>query len=194
MRDTCPVYEPTIFTDRLELHHIPAMGLISLYEEKQDVEAIAGRTFSNPFRVLVDDAGPLPWRVPQVKEDPELNRWFIRFIVERESREVIGSTSFHGQPDVNGMVEIGIGIEQKFHNRGYAKEAILGMWRWVCKEPRVKVLRYTVSPDNAPSVSIIKYFGFRYIGQQMDEIDGPEDIYELTSTEFLEKWGTGDER
>lgn len=183
------MHEALIETSRLELHHIPVVGLISLYEAKDDSLAIAGRDFSNPHKNLVIDPGPLGWRVPQVKADPTTNKWFVRFIVLKENREVIGSVSFHGIPDENGMMEIGLGIEEVFRGNGFAKEALLGMWRWVCTQPGVKTLRYTVSPTNIPSVAIINSFGFNHIGQQMDEIDGPEDIYEMDCAEFMKKWG-----
>ena len=183
-------YEKIIETERLELHHIPAQGLISLYEEKNDLLAIANRGITNPHQTLVIDSGPLAWRVPQVKDDPRTNKWFVRFIVLRETHEVIGSTSFHGVPDEAGMMEIGIGIEEAFWGNGFATEALLGMWRWVITQPGVNVLRYTVSPTNSASVRIIQKFGFTHIGQQMDEIDGPEDIYEMTVSEFKDKWGS----
>lgn len=188
------MHQPLISTERLELHHIPAAGLISLLDEKSDLLAIADRSFSNPLRVLVDDEGPLPWRVPQVKADATTNKWFIRFIVLKELNQVIGSVSFHGIPDENGMMEIGLGIEEAYRNQGFAKEALLGMWRWVCGEPGVKTLRYTVSPENIPSIKIIEGYGFNYLGQQMDEIDGPENTYEMSVEEFKVKWGSGDER
>jgi RimJ/RimL family protein N-acetyltransferase len=186
------MFEPVIETNQLELHHIPVAGLISLFDEKSDVLAIAGRDFTNLHSTLVVDSGPLPWRVPQVKEDPSLNKWFIRFIVLRQSREVVGSVAFHGAPDGAGMIEIGIGIEEKFWCQGFATEALLGMWRWVVLQPGVSTLRYTVSPTNLPSVAIIKKFGFHHQGQQMDEIDGPEDIYEMSVEEFQEKWGSAE--
>jgi len=188
------MYEPVILTSRLELHHIPAQGIIDLLEKKDDVAAIAGRSFLNPHNVLVDSSGPLAWRVPQVKVDPSCNKWFVRFIVLQESREVIGSTSFHGVPDENGMIEIGLGIEEPFRNQGYAKEALLGMWRWVSAQTGVRKLRYTVSPENLASIAVIDYFGFVYKGQQIDDIDGPENIYEMGTEEFLQRWGVSDER
>jgi RimJ/RimL family protein N-acetyltransferase len=183
------MHEAMIKTPRLELHHIPAEGIISLLEEKDDLLAIAGRDFTNPHRNLVDNSGPLGWRVPQVKADPSTNKWFVRFIVDAASREIIGSTSFHGVPDSEGMLEIGIGIEEKFWGNGYATEALKGMWNWVCGQEGVRTLRYTVSPSNIASVSIIKKYGFSLMGQQMDEIDGPEDIYEMSVEEFMSKWG-----
>ena len=188
------MHQPPITTKRLTLHHIPADGLISLLDEKSDLLAISNRDFTNPLQVLVASEGPLRWRVPQVKNDPATNKWFIRFIVLREINQVIGSISFHGVPDETGMIEIGLGIEEPFRGKGYAQEALLGMWRWACGEEGVKVLRYTVSPDNAPSMAIIERFGFTFKGVQIDEEDGPENIYEMSVEEFQDKWGSRDER
>jgi RimJ/RimL family protein N-acetyltransferase len=137
----------------------------------------------------MDDSGPLAWRVPQVKEDPRLNRWFVRWIVLRSTGEIIGSTSFHGAPDKVGMIEIGLGIQESYRNMGFAKEALLGMWRWALSDSEVKVLRYTVSVENAPSIRVIESFGFHYQGEQIDEEDGPESIYEMSRDEFFEKFG-----
>ena len=87
------------------------------------------------------------------------------------------------------MIEIGLGIESDYQNQGFAKEALLGMWRWAVTFPEVRRLRYTVSPENGSSISVIKYFGFEFKGQQIDEKDGPEDIYEMSAAEFEAKWG-----
>ena len=168
--------QPVISTPRLDLHHLRGDHLIELFEKRSDESALEGAEFSNPYRVLIDFQGPLAWRVPQVIADPSINKWFVRWIVLRETKEIIGSTSFHGAPNGDGMVEIGLGIEPDFQRKGYAKEALMGMWSWAFSHPEVRVLRYTVSPDNAPSIALVKSCGFRYLGQQIDEIDGPEDM------------------
>jgi RimJ/RimL family protein N-acetyltransferase len=186
------MHEPVIISERLELHHISVAGIIELLENKSDQSAIAGRDFTNPHKNLIENSGPLAWRVPQVKVDPAPNKWFVRFIVLKESREIIGSTSFHGAPDSEGMIEIGLGIEPAFQGKGYAKESLQAMWSWAINSPEVRTLRYTVSPDNLPSIAVIKYFGFDYKGQQMDDIDGPEDIYEISAVEFSQRWGRHD--
>lgn len=187
------MHEPVIETERLELHHLSAEAIIELFEDKSDQKALANRSITNPHRVLVDNSGPLGWRVPQVKVDPSVNKWFVRWIVLKETSEVIGSISFHGVPDSDGMMEIGLGIEEPFQNKGYAKESLKGMWSWVSQFPQVKTLRYTVSPDNLPSIAVINYFGFEYKGQQIDDIDGPENIYEMSTKEFQKKWGSENE-
>jgi ribosomal-protein-alanine N-acetyltransferase len=180
--------QDTLVTQRLELHHISGANLITLFEQRDDSPILKDANFTNPYRVLVDFQGPLAWRVPQVKTDPSCNKWFVRQIVLKQSREIIGSTSFHGVPDENGMVEIGLGIESKFQNRGFAKEALMAMWTWAIDQPGVNSFRYTVSPDNAPSIKVIEYFGFPFTGIQIDEEDGPENVYEISTSEFKAKF------
>jgi RimJ/RimL family protein N-acetyltransferase len=180
--------QPPILTQRLELHHIDAPHLITLLEARDDLPAIRGIDVQNPHRVLIRSTGPLHWRVPQVKKDPSVNKWFVRWIVLRENRNIIGSMSFHGPPDENGMMEIGLGIEPIYQNMGFAKEALLAMWQWALQYPQVKRLRYTVSPTNASSVALIRYFQFPLIGSQIDEIDGLEEVYEIDRERFTSLW------
>ena len=180
--------QPVIETDRLELHHIRGDHLVELFEARSDLPALQDNDFTNPLRVLVDFQGPLAWRVPQVKADPLVNKWFVRWIVLKENREVIGSTSFHGAPDGDGMMEIGLGVHDHFQRRGYATEALTAMWSWVIDQPGVELLRYTVTPDNLASVALVKKFGFVCVGQQIDPEDGPEDIYEMSANEFRRRF------
>ena len=180
------IRQSVIETPRLELHHISGAEVISLFETPEDIWIYEGKSYTNPYRQLMDDSGPLAWRVPQVKADPTINKWFVRWTVLKSTNEIIGSSSFHGAPNENGMIEIGLGIEPKFHNQGFGFEALTGMWRWVCAQEGVKILRYTVSITNLPSIALIKKFGFTRVGEQLDEIDGPEEIYEMSSAEFAE--------
>jgi len=48
----------------------------------------------------------------------------------------------------------------------------------------VKILRYTVAPDNAPSLHLVRKLGFTEIGVQIDPEDGPELIFEMAKEEF----------
>jgi RimJ/RimL family protein N-acetyltransferase len=177
-----------IQTDRLDLHHISSEDLIDLFENRDDTNALSGKAFSNPLRVLIDFQGPLAWRVPQVKINPEVNKWFVRWAVLRSTQEVIGSSSFHGAPDENGMMEIGLGVETAFQRQGFGREILQGMCGWVVNEPGVKTLRYTVSPTNMASIALINSLGFENIGEQLDEIDGPESIYEMSADQYRSKF------
>ena len=182
------VSEAMIATPRLELHHICVDDLMSLFESPEDVSIYEGQPYGNPHRVLMDESGPLRWRVPQVKLNPSVNKWFVRWMVEKTSREIVGSISFHGPPDEAGMMEIGLGVHPDFQRLGFATEALTGMWTWVVEQPGVELLRYTVAPDNFASVALVKKFGFVCVGQQIDPEDGPEDIYEMSADEFRRRF------
>ena len=175
---------PVIATARLDLHHISATDLVTLFETPDDPALFQGKPYTNPHRVLMDSSGPLRWRVPQVQANPLVNRWFVRWMVERSTGVIVGSLSFHGPPDEVGMVEIGLGVHGSFQRQGFGREALLGMWAWVVGQPGVQKLRYTVDPKNSASVSLVQQFGFDLVGQQIDEEDGPEDIYEMSASEF----------
>ena len=175
----------TLLSPRLELHLVNPAHLLLLADGEFQNVLLEPLGFTNPHNVLVEGHSPVRWRAPQVREDVTLNRWFIRWIVLKESSEVIGSISFHGKPDENAMIEIGLGVVEQFQNNGYATEALTAMWNWVCNQPGVETLRYTVSPDNGPSQKIIAKFGFTHVGVQIDEEDGPEDIYEMSAKEFV---------
>ena len=180
--------EEMIATSQLELHHICVDDLLSLFESPEDVSIYEGKPYSNPHRVLMDKSGPLRWRVPQVRSNPSVNKWFVRWMVEKSTREIVGSVSFHGQPDEQGMMEIGLGVHSNFQRLGYAVEALTGMWSWVVEQPGVELLRYTVATDNLASVALVEKFGFERVGQQIDPEDGPEDIYEMSANEFRRRF------
>ncbi|MEI7930216.1 MAG: hypothetical protein WCH97_01740, partial [Actinomycetes bacterium] len=55
----------------------------------------------------------------------------------------------------------------------------------ISKRPDVTILRYTVAPDNGPSIHIINKLGFDKVGEQMDPEDGLELIYEKSVSDFL---------
>ena len=179
--------EPVIACERLDLYHLAADDMLVLFETPDRMKY--PDAYSNPHGVLERGDSPLAWRVPQVLADPSVNKWFVRWMVLRETAEIVGSLSFHGPPDADGMLEIGLGVHESFRRRGYAREALLGMWRWGSDEPDVSRFRYTVDPGNTASVELVRGFGFTRVGQQIDELDGPEDVYEMSVDDFVARHG-----
>ncbi len=173
-----------IVTPRLELHYVTPAEYELLAVNREDPRLWIDRGFTNPHRHLVDDPGPLPYRIPRIRRQPETAPYLLRLAVLRDRHEIIGSSGFHDLPDTEGMIEIGYGIEPAFRNQGYGKELLHGMWQWVIAQPGVRTLRYTVAPDNAVSQHIVQSLGFSSRGQQMDEEDGPEDIYEMSVEKY----------
>ena len=122
---------------------------------------------------------PLPPRISQFA------KYLLRVAVLKQSSTIIASAGFHNAPDPAGMIEIGFGVDNAYQNLGYGQEILHGMWSWVVNDPQVKTLRYTVSPDNLVSLNIIKKLNFNLIGEQIDEKDGLELIYELSSENYI---------
>lgn len=172
-----------IKTQRLDLYCLTSEELFGLDGQTDVFEA---RTFENPHGILTQENLPRVNRVQDVQTNPDNIRWYYRAIVDRERNIVVGSVSFHGAPDERGMVEIGIGIGKQEQGNGFASEALFGMWNWAAAQANVKYLRYTVSPQNASSMAIIKKFDFPQIGEQIDEEDGLELIFETSVEDYLD--------
>jgi RimJ/RimL family protein N-acetyltransferase len=171
-----------IRTERLDLYCLTEE---ELFELGHNTEVFRHRTFENPYEVLSGEDLPRANRVADVRKTPENIRWYFRMIVDRERNVGVGSISFHGGPDERGMVEIGLGVAEAERGNGYATESLRGMWDWAANQRDVKFLRYTVSPENLASIAIIKKFGFPLVGEQIDEEDGLELIYEISVEDYL---------
>ena len=142
--------------------------------------------FTNPYKHLVEGPSPLVHRIPRVKKDPTFAE--IGLVLAIADGEIIGSAGFHDFPDENGMIEIGFGIVPDKQRQGYGLELLHGMWREIAKREDVKILRYTVSPENDASMHIIKMLGFNLVGEQIDEEDGLELIYESSIENYLKEY------
>lgn len=139
----------------------------------------------NPYRHLDVGPNPLNHRIPRVKKDPKFADIGLIIAIRKDTNEIAGSAGFHDFPDKNGMIEIGFGIVEEMQNQGFGKELLHGMWQEISKDKSVKILRYTVSPKNLKSMHIIKSIGFDLVGEQMDDEDGLELIYEKSVESYL---------
>lgn len=120
------------------------------------------------------------WRIRlhQVEQDPETESWLVRAVATVPEGVVVGHAGFHGPPDGRGMVEIGYTILAPYRRRGLARAAVQELLRYAEADERVRVVRASISPDNAASLAVIRPFGFVRVGEQWDEDDGLEIIYE----------------
>ncbi|MFB9365645.1 GNAT family N-acetyltransferase [Kitasatospora sp. NPDC001664] len=116
-------------------------------------------------------------RYHQIADDPTSADWVTRAALSGEVP--IGAAGFHGPPDERGMVEVGYGVDPAHRRRGYAKAILAALIRQAEAEPEVTVVRATISPDNEASLATVAAFGFTHVGEQWDEEDGLELIYEL---------------
>ncbi|MEN9693579.1 MAG: hypothetical protein RLZZ330_1223 [Actinomycetota bacterium] len=175
----------TVFeTDRLVCKSLS----LDDYETFSRDEEPKWQGFTNPYGHLVNGPSPMQHRIPRVRKDPSFAEIGLILAIEKSKNIIIGSAGFHDQPDENGMIEIGFGIVPEKQNQGFGKELLHGMWKMILQRPDVKVLRYTVSPENQPSMHIIKNLGFPQVGEQIDEEDGLELIFEISADEYRKRF------
>ena len=116
-------------------------------------------------------------RVPQIVRDPAAAEWIARASVDGDV--VVGHVGFHGPPDERGMVEVAYSVDPRFRRRGYATKMLGAALAWAREDPAVAVARATVGPDNMPSLATLAAFPFELVGEQVDQEDGLELVYEL---------------
>jgi RimJ/RimL family protein N-acetyltransferase len=175
----------TIETNRLYLHTVLPDEYPLLVQNLAHPNLWSNRGFTDPLKYFATNPNPIKYRGPRIATNPELAKYLLRVAVLKNEQVIIGSAGFHDGPDVDGMIEIGFGVDKKYQNNGYGTEILLGMWSWVVQDPQVRTLRFTVSPVNFISQHIIKKLDFEFMGQQFDWEDGVEDIYELTCKKYL---------
>lgn len=134
-----------------------------------------------PAWMTTDLEGFLKLRLGQLERDPSIREWLGRAIVlveEGGRRRVIGSIGFHGSPDTKGRVEIGYKVDPSYRRQGYAREAIRAMFDWAHAQHGINTFVASISPDNDPSLRLAEQLGFVQVGEQMDEVDGLEFVFE----------------
>jgi RimJ/RimL family protein N-acetyltransferase len=125
----------------------------------------------------------LVFRLAQLAVDPSIREWLGRLMVLTShggERRVIGSVGFHGPPDEEGRVEVGYRVEPEYRRQGYAKEAVAALFDWAHLTHGIDRFIASISPNNEASLRLAAQFGFEQVGEQMDEIDGLELVFETT--------------
>jgi ribosomal-protein-alanine N-acetyltransferase len=119
------------------------------------------------------------FRALQAVETPEDLPWVTGVLWDEDEQRPVGKAGFHAAPDPDGMVEVGYAVDPADRRRGYARAALEVMIARARAHPAVRTLRATVSPDNAASLGLIGQYPFVENGEQWDEEDGLEIIFEL---------------
>jgi RimJ/RimL family protein N-acetyltransferase len=133
----------------------------------------------SPYFAGPDWRGVWLMRSRQVEEDPASAAWVTGVIWDDQRQLAVGRAGYHEPPDTAGMVEIGYAVDPAYRRQGYARAALEALLRRATDEPQVSTVRVTISPDNVASYALVAQYGFIETGQQWDDEDGLELVYEL---------------
>ena len=125
---------------------------------------------------LLDEAWLWRIRHDQVLADPAAADWVARAVLV--DGQVVGHVGFHGPPDEAGMVEVAYSVDPLLRRRGHARCLLAAALAWAAEVPAVRTVRASISPDNVASLATIAPFGFTHVGEQWDDEDGLELLYE----------------
>jgi ribosomal-protein-alanine N-acetyltransferase len=125
----------------------------------------------------------LELRLRQMRDDAAFETWCPSVVV-LEGR-MIGHAGYHGPPGVNSTqnpdaVEFGYTIYPGWRGNGYATQAAVMLMDLAEERAGIRHFVLSISPENAPSIAIVRKLGFVKTGEHMDDEDGLEEIYELT--------------
>lgn len=138
----------------------------------------AGRPVGLVLPAAYLDEGWL-WRLrhEQLAADPRAEEWLVHAVVTQEGA-VVGHAGFHGPPDSDGRVEVSYTVVPDLRGRGYARAALAALLQRAAADARVRTVRASVSPDNAASLHLVRAAGFAQVGEQWDDEDGLELVFE----------------
>ena len=174
---------PIIQSERLDLIPLtPAVLRAVLAGNQSEAGELLG--ISTPASWLMP-RDSMELRLSQIEANPRLQPWLVKAISLRRLGIVVGDIGFHTEPGPEylaelspGGVEFGYGVLEPYRRRGIAMEASEALMRWALDMHQVRRFVLSISPDNRPSLGVAAKLGFRKIGSQIDELDGPEDIFE----------------
>lgn len=160
---------------------------ISLHLLPQEVlEALLADDLSGASRLMgldlpaffLDEGWLWDIRLQQLRRSPTDAGWLVRAAVLEPHRVVVGHAGFHGPPDPAGTVEVGYTVVPDHRGRGYGHRVLLALLVEAAASKQVRTVRASVRPDNVASVRVVTAARFRHVGEQWDDIDGTELIFE----------------
>lgn len=149
-----------------------------LDDDLTQASAEAGVALTEYF---ITDAAKWAWRyrIHQLASEPDCAGWLTQAVVSGPEGAVVGYAGFHGPPDEAGTVELGYSVAPAHRRRGLARAVLTALLRRASAAPGVRTVRVTIRPDNTASLATISGFGFVEVGEQWDEQDGLETVFEV---------------
>ena len=166
-------------TPRVEVVHLDPAALRALADGDQAAAERTSPVPLSPYLAGPECRGVWEIRAVQAVEDPPSAAWVTGVVWDPERGIALGRAGYHGPPDADGMVEVGYSIDPQFRRQGYARAALRALLARAVAEPDVRTFRATISPDNIASRDLVLAHGLTQVGEQWDDEDGLEIIYEV---------------
>ncbi len=135
-----------------------------------ELSALLGGVKIEPDWTSFPDA--IVWMRDFLREYPADINWWNYMIIHRADKKLIGACGFKGEPDLEGMVELGYEIASAYRGRGLATEAAQGMLEYAFSFDSVKTVTATTLAEENASTRLLKRLDFTFTGEETDLEDG----------------------
>ncbi|MCY8512686.1 GNAT family N-acetyltransferase [Bacillus atrophaeus] len=82
-------------------------------------------------------------------------------IVMKDTKEIVGGIGFLGNPDSNGMIEMGFAINKSHRRKGYCIEAAQTLLKWALDQIEVTSIKARCEIENTASENVLEKLGFK---------------------------------
>ncbi|WP_307474831.1 GNAT family N-acetyltransferase [Paenibacillus harenae] len=82
-------------------------------------------------------------------------------MVAKDTQEIVGGIGFLGDPDPNGIIEIGFATNESHRRKGYCNEAAHALLNWASGQENVQRIVARCEPGNIGSAAVLTKLGFR---------------------------------
>ncbi|WBW96962.1 GNAT family N-acetyltransferase [Oceanirhabdus sp. W0125-5] len=112
----------------------------------------------------------LPVLKEQLKELREPSGFGAWIIARKEDMLIIGDAGFKGQPDENGVIDIGYGFVKSQRRKGYGYEAVKALIKWGLEQDNVNKIVADCLIDNIGSIRILQKVGMSEVKRDNEMI------------------------
>ncbi|MDX1906341.1 MAG: GNAT family N-acetyltransferase [Bacteroidia bacterium] len=110
-------------------------------------------------------AEALPHILESLAADPGAYPWSTHWmIVHTGTQTAIGGIGLGGPPDDTGRTVVGYFVDTRYHNRGFASEALRRLLVWAFDQPNLLAVRAETLPEGVTSQRVLIRNGFNLIG------------------------------
>ena len=122
-------------------------------------------------------------------KDNIVQNWVKWDLVLLDTGIVIGSCGFHNWQPIHERAEVGYLLREEYRKQGYMSEALRAVIQYGFQKMDLNRIEAFISPDNKPSVQVVKGLNFRYEGtlrQHYKSHDKIHDsaVYALLKSEY----------
>lgn len=146
----------TLFTERLFLRPISLSDVEAVFAYRSNAEV-------NRYQGWISEDLADVNSFIQNRVSPEFDvadTWFQFVLILKENNELIGDLGIHFHADHANEVELGITLDARHQQKGFASEAVQSVIRFLFSDCAKQKITASIDPRNTASIQLFERLGF----------------------------------